>query len=72
MDWHSAQTHVRSTRFVSSSRRSVHGMNARRPHRGQRSGLAPAGMAEGSHGTLAGIGAELIIAAGVADATIRP
>jgi hypothetical protein len=59
--WHSAHTHVRSTCLVASSRRSVQGMNARRPQRGQRSGDAPAGIAEGSHGIFAGIAGNLTI-----------
>ena len=53
--WHSVQTHVRITILVWSSRRSVHGMNASRPHRGQRSGLAPGGSCDGNHGTFAGM-----------------
>jgi hypothetical protein len=55
MDWHSAHTQVRNTRLVASSRRRVHGMNAMRLQRGHRSGLAPAGTADGSHGIFAGI-----------------
>jgi hypothetical protein len=47
---------VRMTASVRASRRSVQGMSARRPHRGQRSGRAPGGRLAGSHGTLAGIG----------------
>jgi hypothetical protein len=53
--WHSTQTHVRITVFVRSSRRSVQGMNAALPHRGHRSGLAPAGNRDGNHGTFAGM-----------------
>ena len=68
--WHSAHTHVRNTRLVASSRLSVHGMNARRPQRGQRSGWAPAGTADGSHGIFAGIAPELIIRRWRADATM--
>ena len=53
--WHSVQTHVRKTCLLISSRRSVHGMKASRPQRGQRSGRAPGGSVDGSHGILAGI-----------------
>ena len=51
--WHSTQTQVRKTTFVRSSRRSVHGMKPALPQRGQRSGRAPGGSFEGSHGTFA-------------------
>src|SRR5207249_10607963 len=51
MIWHSVQTQVRRTAFVRSSRRSVQGTRACRPHRGQRSGRAPGGSVVGSHGT---------------------
>ena len=53
--WHSVQTHVLKTTFVSLSRRSVQGMSAMRPQLGQRSGRAPGGMTDGSYGTLAGM-----------------
>jgi hypothetical protein len=51
--WHSVQTQVRSTCLVCGSRRSVHGMKARRPQREHRSGRAPGGNVEGNHGTFA-------------------
>jgi hypothetical protein len=53
VSWHSVQTQVRMTVLVWSSRRRVHGMNARFPHRGHRSGLAPGGNCDGNHGTFA-------------------
>ena len=47
------EAQVRWTALVRSSRRRVQGMKARRAQRGQRSGLAPGGRCDGSHGTLA-------------------
>jgi len=53
--WHSVHTQVLRIAFVALSRRSVQGMSAIRPQRGQRSGRAPGGRTDGSHGTLAGM-----------------
>jgi len=53
--WHSVQTHVRRTCLLRSSRRSVQGMKASRPQRGQRSGRAPGGSVDGNHGIFAGM-----------------
>ena len=58
--WHSVQTHVRKTCLLMSSRRSVHGMKASRPQRGQCSGRAPGGSVDGNHGILAGIANDAI------------
>jgi hypothetical protein len=59
------------TALVWSSRRSVQGMNAAFPHRGHRSGFAPGGNREGSHGTLAVIAADDITAVRTLRARLR-